>query len=136
MKIWTQKDVDSMKPDKYGIKQFPANTRFAEGCSFAKGCRFAERCSFAEWCSFAKGCVATSPFWSFVYEPPFQTKGKIYPPITTRKFWQERLKQWNVDLSGCYTQIQKEIQPKLKQILKFKRWSKCERRVLESWLDF
>jgi len=50
MKIWTQKDVDAVAPDEDGIRHYPANSSFAEGCSFAWGC------NFAGWCSFAKGC--------------------------------------------------------------------------------
>ncbi len=83
MKIWTQKDVDAVAPDEDGIRYYPANSSFAEGCSFAwgcnfagwcsfaEGCRFAEECRFAEWCSFADGCgfegtnkqiIGTTPF--------------------------------------------------------------------------
>ncbi len=79
-----------------------------------------------------KGCKAKSPYWSYVYEPPFKTEGKILPSVTTRKYWEERLQ---IDLDGCYEEIERKIKPLLPDILKRKDLTKCERRILESWLD-
>lgn len=110
---------------------FGKGCSFGEWCSFGKLCSFGKRCSFGELCSFGKGCKATSPLWSFQYEPPFKTKGKILPPITCREYWEERL---GMKLSGCYEKIGKRIKPKLKKLLKLDKWTKCERRILESWL--
>ena len=135
-KIWTQKDVDKVKANKYGVRVFPAHTRFAEWCRFDERCSFGEWCSFGEVCSFGEGCrfgercKAQSPFWSFVYEPPFKTEGMIRPTEASREYWETRLK---MKLPGCYSDIKKLIQPKLVRILKRKDLTKCERRVLESW---
>ena len=56
MKTWTQKDVDSVKPDNYGVRHFPANTIFGKGCSFGEWCSFGECCRFGEGCSFGEWC--------------------------------------------------------------------------------
>jgi len=129
MKKYTQKQFDNLPLDKRGIKQCPTGD-YTAIYHFGKGCSFGERCSFGEWCSFGKGCIAKNPVWSFVYEPPFETQGKIYPPETTREYWQERL---NIDLSGCYKEIEEVIKPLLPDILKRTDLTKCERRILESW---
>ena len=76
-------------------------------------------------------CAAISPFWSFVYEPPFKTEGKIYPTFLTRLNWEERL---NISLGGCYEDIEQQLKPLLPEILKRKDLTRCERRILESWL--
>ena len=143
------------------IKEFPNWCRFGEGCSFGlrckfgeecnfgEGCSFGEQCSFGKWCrfgeecnfgegcsfgewgSFGKKCIATSPFWSFQYEPPFVTKGKIYPTVSSRDYWSERL---GIDLTDkCYKNIAELIVPKIPELLKLDKWTKCERRILESW---
>ena len=146
--IFTEKDFKRFKTNENGyivcptgdysrIKQFPAHSIFAEGCffgewsSFAEGCSFGERCSFAEGCSFGEGCKAISPYWAFVYAPPFETEGKIYPPASCREYWEERLK---IKLEGCYGEIEEKIVPLLPKILERKDLTECERRILESWL--
>lgn len=59
MKIWTQKDVDAVAPDEDGIRHYPANSSFAEGCSFAEECNFARGCNFE---GTKKQIVGTTPF--------------------------------------------------------------------------
>ena len=135
MKKFTQKQFDGLPRDEGGIKQCPtgdyaAIKKFPEWCSFGKWCSFGEGCSFGEWCSFGKWCKATSPLWDYVFEPPFQTEGKILPTEQARGYWEERL---GVQLPGCYAEIEKLIVPKLPDILKRTDLTKCERRVLESW---
>jgi len=53
------------------------------------------------------------------------------PPETCRKYWEEKL---GMKLNSCYSNIEKQVKPKLKTLLKRKTWTKCERRILESWL--
>ena len=130
MKKYTQEEFDHLPVNVHGIKECPQGDYtqikdFSEWCSFDKGC------SFGEWCSFGEGCKAISPFWSFVYEPPFKIIGKILPPKTTRLYWEERL---NIKLDGCYNEIEKQIKPLLPKILKRTDLTRCERRILESWL--
>jgi hypothetical protein len=48
----------------------------------------------------------------------------------TRLYWQERL---GVKLHGCYEQIAAVVVPLLPELLKRTDWTKCERRILESW---
>lgn len=33
----------------------------------------------------------------------------------------------------CYAEIAKMVQPIIPKLLKQKHWSKCERRIIESW---
>jgi hypothetical protein len=66
-----------------------------------------------------------------MYEPPLKTKGEIYPPAGAREYWEERL---GMKLEGCYEKIYETVKPKLKDLLKLDKWTKCERRILESWL--
>ena len=104
---------------------------FGKRCFFGELCRFGETCSFGEMCFFGEGCIAIKPFWSFVYEPPFKTEGKILPTLYCREYWEERL---NMKLNGCYEGIEKILTPKkIDKILKRKDLTKCERRILESW---
>ena len=116
MKKMTQEEFDRL-PLVGGMRQCPGNIDYS-------AITFFERCSFGE------GCIAHSPYWSFVYSPPFKTKGKIYPPITTRKYWEERL---GLSLDGCYKEIGEKIKPELDNLLKLDKWTSCERRILESW---
>ena len=117
MKKYTQQEFEEIIRDEYGIKNCPTGDYTAIR-------------SFGEGCSFGKGCSAKSPFWSFVYEPPFETTGKIYPTASARKYWQARL---NLDLSGCYGDIEKVVAPLIPDILKRTDLTACERRIIESW---
>lgn len=118
MRKITQAEFEDFPLDEYGRKQCPTG-----GYTAFK--------SFGERCVFGKGCKANSPFWSFVYEPPFETEGKIYLPQTTKSYWEERL---GLSLAGCYDEIGNGIKPLLPTILKRKDLTRCERRILESWL--
>ena len=112
----TPKQFDAF-PSTDGIKQCPAGD-------------YTLISSFGEGCSFGKGCEALSPFWSYVYEPPFATKGKIYPPESCKNYWSERL---GLQIDGCCSKIEEEVAPLLVELLKQDKWTKCERRILESW---
>ena len=130
MKEFTQKQFDAIKRNESGIKECPSGdytaiSRFGAGCSFGKGC------SFGEWCRFGKGCLAISPYWSFVYEPPFETTGKIYPTEAARGYWEEQLR---ISLRGCYSEIEERVKSEIPDILKRKDLTKCERRIIASWL--
>jgi hypothetical protein len=82
----TQKQIDNWEVfDKYVRKVFPANSSFGEGCSFGKGCK------------------AKSPYWSFVYEPPFQTIGKILPTEAARKNWDPIKRMLSIYRRNCCT---------------------------------
>ncbi len=131
MKIYTQEQFDALPRNEYGIKECHSGNytnvkAFAEWCSFGKGCSFGEGCSFGKWCK------AISPFWSFMYEPPFDIEGKIYPTAQTRNYWEERLK---LDLSGCYQEIEERVKGLLPEILKRDDLTKCERKVIQSWIE-
>jgi len=65
-----------------------------------------------------------------MYKPLLKIKGKIYPPACARAYWEERL---SFKLNDCYNEIYKQVKPKLKDLLKDKKWTKCERMILESW---
>jgi len=110
---------------------FGAGCCFGERCSFDEECFFDSSCSFGGWSLFKKSCKALNLFWEFIYEPPFKTEGKIYPTPACREYWEERL---GMELEGCYKEIEKKIAPKLPKILKRKDLTRCERRILESWL--
>ena len=112
---------------------------FGKRCSFGKGCSFDKRgafggwCSFGEGCIFGEGCVAVSPLWSFVYEPPFKTKGAIYPTSSCRKYWEERL---GIDLGNDFCdQIKEKYGKNIPDFLKRTDLTRCERRILNSWLE-
>jgi hypothetical protein len=62
---------------------------------------------------------------------PFETTGKIYPPEQACKYWQERT---GLKLIGCYNEIEKENKKEIAELLKLDKWTKCERRILESWI--
>lgn len=111
---------------------FGEGCRFGEWCSFGDACSFGYACSFGEWCVFGMRCTAISPFWSFVYPPPFKTEGRILPPETAREYWEQRL---GMKLEGCYDEIAEQLKPKLKTLLRRKNWTECERRILESWAE-
>lgn len=49
-----------------------------------------------------------------------------------RSYWSERL---GMELEGCYKAIEKQIKPLLPEILQRTDLTKCERRILQSWLD-
>src|SRR3990167_6323399 len=124
MGIITQEQFGSFKRDADGILYLPnGNYHLIKA--------FGEWCSFGERCFFGEGCKAICPFWSFQYEPPFKTEGKILHPITCRTYWEERT---DIALLGCYNGIEKTIKPRLPDLLKLDKWTKCERRILESWL--
>jgi hypothetical protein len=36
-------------------------------------------------------------------------------------------------LLGCYDDVRKILEPLLPKLLRRKTWTKCERRILESW---
>ena len=162
-KVVTAQEVESWPENENGIKVFPAFTIFSErcvfsevcvfgkdcsfgdGCSFSEGCVFGEgcsfdkrgsfgkRCSFGDGCSFGKGCVAISPFWSFIYDPPFKTKGAIYPTSSCRKYWEERL---GIDLGNDFCdQIKEKYGKNIPDFLKRTDLTQCERRILNSWLE-
>lgn len=121
MKVYTQKQFNDL-PVVNGRKQCPTG-------DYTRIKSFPEGCTFGEWCSFGQGCRAISPFWSFVYPPPFETEGRIIPPPAARSYWEERL---GFKLADCYD-IPAQVAPKLPKLLKRKGWTKCERRILESW---
>ena len=115
---------------------FAKGCSFAEGCSFANDCSFAKGCSFANDCSFAKGCIAISPYWSFQYKPPFEVEGKIYPSFQCRSYWNERLEEFKIKFeTECYDKIEEIITPRIPELLKSKKWTECERMILESWRE-
>jgi len=103
---------------------------FGGGCHFDEECFFGKGCSFGVWCRFSIGCKAESPFWDYIYEPPFETEGKILPTQDARQYWEERL---NMGLGNCYEEIEEQIQPLLPKILERTDLTRCERRILESW---
>lgn len=111
MKKYTQAEFDNFEIID-GIKQCPSGD-------------YSEIKKFAEWCSFAEWCKAISPFWSFLYEIPMETIGKILIPFPSYPFWKER---FNLDFEKEYT-----IVSKLPEILKRTDLTKNERRILESW---
>ena len=118
---------------------FDEGCSFGERCSFGKGCSFDKRgafgkwCSFGDGCSFGEGCVVVSPLWSFVYEPPFKTKGAIYPTSSCRKYWEERL---GIDLGNDFCdQIKEKYSKNIPDFLKRTDLTRCERRILNSWLE-
>jgi len=112
---------------------FGERCSFGKGCSFDEGCSFGEVCSFGDGCSFGEGCVAVSPLWSFVYEPPFKTKGAIYPTSSCRKYWEERL---GIDLGNDFCdQIKEKYGKNIPDFLKRTDLTRCERRILNSWLE-
>jgi len=147
MKKFTQKQFDKLPLDAWGRKQCPLGDYtaiksfgewciFGGRCSFGEGCIFGGRCSFGEWCIFGGSCIfggrckAKSPYWSFVYDPPFETEGKIYPTEQARSYWECRL---GLELKGCYEEIEKQIKPLIPEILARTDLTKCERRIIESW---
>lgn len=113
------------------IDVFGAGYSFGEGCFFGIGCSFGKRCSFGGWCSFGAGCCAVSPYWGYVYPPPFATTGRIYPPADARLYWEQRT---GLRLAGCYDDIFEAVGPKVSALLKRNDWTDCERRILESWV--
>jgi hypothetical protein len=72
-------------------------------------------------------CKATSPFWGYLYLPPFSIKGKIYPPMELRQHFSERL---GMNLEGCNDIYAKD---RLSEILQDEKWLPVERMILESW---
>ena len=152
MKVWTQVAFDKVKPNDAGIRVFNSYgdfTRiqyigdwcsFGEGCIFGKSifginCGFDQKCTFydIENSKFGEGCCAWSPFWNYVFPPLFKTIGPILPTRGTYSYWKERLDKWDLDISGCYDDIEEQIKPHLAKILRSQQWTKCERRILESW---
>ena len=118
---------------------FDEGCSFGERCSFGKGCSFDKRgafgkwCSFGDGCSFGEGCVVVSPLWSFVYEPPFKTKGAIYPTSSCHKYWEERL---GIDLGNDFCdQIKEKYGKNIPDFLKRTDLTRCEIRILNSWLE-
>ncbi len=152
MKIYTQAEFDAIERDERGTKvcptgdysaiktfgewcsfgercSFGAECSFGEWCSFGAECSFGKGCSFGEWCRFGERCKATSPYWGYMYEPPFETKGRILPPRSCRAYWEERT---GLKLSGCYNDIAREVD--VKKLLRSRKWTSCERRILKSWV--
>ena len=123
MKKYTQQEFKELTRDEYGIKNCPTGDYTAIRI-------FGDRCSFGQGCSFGEGCRAKSPFWSFVYEPPFETTSKIYPTALAREYWQSRL---GIDLAGCYKDIEKVVTLLIPDILTRTDLTACERRIIESW---
>lgn len=117
MRKMTQEEYDAL-PVVDGVRQCPGWTDY---CAVA---------SFGERASFGKGCKATSPYWSFVYPPPFETVGPIYPAESCRGYWSQRL---GVELVGCYGEIAKRHRHLIPDWLKRTDLTDCERRILESW---
>jgi hypothetical protein len=116
---------------------FSKSCVFGVYCYFGKSCVFGVYCHFGEYCDFSECCEAISPFWGFVYEPPLKTIGRIYPTTSTRDFWAEKLQPFGVIIRGrdCYDTIFAKVKPKAKEILECKNFTKCERRILASWLE-
>lgn len=61
-KILEQKDIDAWETDENGIKTFPENSEFGDGCKFGglcdfgDDCQFGDNCKFGTWCKFGNGC--------------------------------------------------------------------------------
>jgi hypothetical protein len=66
-----------------------------------------------------------------VYEPPFATTGKILPHASALPYWEQRIGLG--PLTGCYNEIAAQIAPHLPALLARTDWSRCERRILQSW---
>lgn len=118
--------------------RFGRGCRIGRGCIFGEECSFGRGCSFGEECSFGEGCNAVSPFWGFIYLPPFKIKGHIYPPESCRKHYMDRLISFGIidePIDGCYSTIAEELLPKLDAILE-QPLIPVERMIFESWRKY
>ena len=84
-------------------------------------------------CTFGRNCSAKSVYWPYIYEPPFKVR-IIYPTKNCLEHWQERLDEFGIKIQneGCSV-IRAKIIERLDELLKSNKWTKCERRILESW---
>lgn len=112
--------------------EFPPDSEFEADCVFGAWSIFGARAIFGERSRFGAGCEAVSPYWSYQYWPPFTVRGRIYPTADARPYWEERL---GMKLNGCYDKIYEQIKDKLPRLLRLKKWTKCERMILESWQE-
>jgi len=149
MKKYTQEEFDSLPVNKYGTKECPTGDytqihSFGEWCSFGLGCSFGDRCIFGLGCSFGDRCIfglvcsfgewckAISPYWPYVYEPPFEIDGVILPTLDCKDYWIDKLNIPEIsDL--CFNDALPIIRQHLPRLLSRKIWSKCDQRILESW---